>query len=71
MVADNDQTEKRYWQQIEDKFFKYMPQVATSMAPIDPYKTGGMQSKLVVAIGVKLWSKCGTRLQGASLRLTM
>jgi hypothetical protein len=44
-VAGNDQTEKRYWQQIEDKFFKCMPQVTTSIAPIDPYKIGGMRSK--------------------------
>jgi hypothetical protein len=28
-VASNDQTGKRYWQRIEDKFFKLMPRVAT------------------------------------------
>jgi hypothetical protein len=27
-VAGNDQTGKRYWQRIEDKFFQLMPRVA-------------------------------------------
>jgi hypothetical protein len=30
-VTGNDQTGKRYWQCIEDKFFKIMPRVATSV----------------------------------------
>jgi hypothetical protein len=28
-VTGSDQTGKRYWQRIEDKFFKFMPRVAS------------------------------------------
>jgi hypothetical protein len=33
------------------------------LARIDPYKDGAMWSKLFVAIGVDLWSKCGSHFK--------
>jgi hypothetical protein len=71
-VTGTDQTGKRYWQRIEDKFCHFMPRLAHRIQErTGHYKDDGMQSRVHVADGPLAWTKCGLHLRVEPPYMTM
>jgi hypothetical protein len=71
-VTWTDQTGKRYWQRIEDKFaILCLGLHVGHLGHTGHYKVDGMQSRLHVADGPLAWTKCGLHLRVDAQYVTM
>jgi hypothetical protein len=61
-VSGNDQTGKRYWQRIEDKFFQFMPPLPTKMARTYRSLQGRWD---VIKAACSRWSGCLEQVRNA------